>query len=439
MKKWLWVLLGFCLIPLWVQAKHHKAGEAHNWPHWRGPNANGLVEGSNPPLEWSESENIRWKVKLPGLLGHATPIVWGDKIFVQTAVKTDKTVDDAPQTGNRRPPMPNVLQFKVLALNRKTGNTVWEKTVQEAAPHEGIHQTASYASTSGITDGEHLYAFFGSWGIYCFDFDGNLKWGKDLGDQKIAGSFGEGSAPALHGNTLIIKWDHQGDSFIVAMDKRTGEELWRKDRPERTTWTTPFIVEHDGTTQVIVSATQKTRSYDLKTGDILWECGGLGANVIPMPVYANGIVYVTSGHRNPAMQAISLDKAKGDITGTDAVLWSIADNTPYVSSPLLYGDKIYALKKSNAILSCFNAKTGEAFYGPKRLAGMRRVYASLVGVSDRVYISDVDGTTLVIKNGPEFEVLATNKLDEGTGASPIIVGDELYVRGNEHLYCIAEN
>ena len=239
MKKWLWVLLGFCLIPLWVQAKHHKAGEAHNWPHWRGPNANGLVEDSNPPLEWSESENIRWKVKLPGLLGHATPIVWGDKIFVQTAVKTDKTVD-APQTGNRRPPMPNVLQFKVLALNRKTGNTVWEKTVQEAAPHEGIHQTASYASTSGITDGEHLYAFFGSWGIYCFDFDGNLKWGKDLGDQKIAGSFGEGSAPALHGNTLIIKWDHQGDSFIVAMDKRTGEELWRKDRPERTTWTTPF-------------------------------------------------------------------------------------------------------------------------------------------------------------------------------------------------------
>ncbi len=436
MKKWLWILMGFCLIPILVQAKHHAVQAVHNWPHWRGPHANGLVEEGNPPVEWSESTNIRWKAKIPGM-GHATPIVWGDKIFVQTAVQTDKAVD-APREG-RRPAPPYIYQFKILALDRNSGNAVWEKTAREAHPHEGIHQTASYASTSGVTDGEHLYAFFGSWGLYCFDFDGNLKWEKDLGDLKIAGSFGEGTSPTVHGNTLIINWDHQGDSFIVALDRRTGEDIWRRDRNERTTWTTPLVVEHNGTQQVIVSATRKTRSYDLKTGDVLWECGGLGANVIPTPVYANGVVYVMSGHRNPAMQAISLDRAKGDITGTDAVLWSLDDNTPYVSSPLLYGNKIYALKKSNAILSCFNAETGEAFYGPKRLEGMRRAYASLVGANDRVYISDLMGTTVVIKNSSEFEILATNKLEEGTGASLVIAGNELYLRGSEHLYCIAED
>ena len=437
MKKWFWILMGFCLIPILVQAKHHAVQETHNWPHWRGPNANGLVDTGNPPVEWSESTNIRWKAKIPGT-GYATPIVWGDKIFVQTAIKTDKTVEVA-QKGKK--PLPtHIYQFKLLALDRKSGDVVWEKTVSEAVPHEGTHKTSNYASTSGVTDGEHLYAFFGSWGLYCFDFDGNLKWDKDLGDQRIAGSFGEGTSPTIHGNKLIINWDHQGDSFIVALDKRTGEEIWRTARNERTSWSTPMVVEHNGTQQIIVSASKKTRSYDLKTGDVLWECAGLGTNVIPTPVYADGIVYVTSGHRQPAMQAISLDKAKGDITGTDAVLWTVTDNnTPYVSSPLLSGNNIYCIKKTNGILSCYNAKTGGTVFGLQRLQGMGRIYSPLVGTGDRIYIAGLSGKTYVIKNGTEFEVLAQNKLDEGTSASPIIVGDELYLRGTEHLYCIAEN
>ena len=436
MKKWLLILMGFCLIPILVQAKHHEVQETQNWPHLRGPNANGLVDKGNPPVEWSEDTNIRWKVKIPGT-GYATPIIWGDKIFVQTAVKTDKTVEIA-QTAKK--PLPtHIYQFKLLALDRKSGDVVWEKTVNEALPHEGTHKTANYAATSGVTDGEHLYAFFGSWGLYCFDFDGNLKWDKDLGDQRIAGTFGEGSSPTIHGNTLIINWDHQGDSFIVALDKRTGEEIWRTARPERTTWVTPIVVEHKGTQQIIVSASKKTRSYDLKTGDVLWECAGLGTNVIPTPFYADGIVYVTSGHRQPAMQAISLDKAKGDITGKDAVLWTVTDNTPYVSSPLLSGNNIYSIKSTRSILACYNAKTGETIFGPARLQGMNRIYAPLVGTSDRVYIAGLAGMTFVIKNGSEFEVLAKNKLDEGTGASPIIAGDELYLRGTEHLYCIAAN
>ena len=431
MKKLFLILLSCCLLPALAQAN-----ESAYWPNWRGPNKNGLVDQGNPPVEWNESTNIRWKAKIPGM-GHSTPIVWGDRIFVQTAVQTEKA-GDPPDPEARRPAPANIYHFKVLALDRKSGKVGWEKTVREEQPHEGTHQTASFASTSGVTDGEHLYAFFGSWGLYCFDLDGNLKWEKDFGNQRVAGTFGEGSSPTLHGDKLILNWDHQGDSFIVVMDKKTGKEIWRKARQEVTTWVTPFVIEYKGQTQVIISASKKTRSYDLKTGDVIWECSGLGSNVIPTPVYADGIVYVTSGHRRPAMQAISLDKAKGDITGTDAIIWSIADDTPYVSSPLLYGDNIYFLKNRNAILSCYNAKTGEVQFTRQRLEGMRRAYASLVGINDRVYISGLGGTTLVIKNSPTYEVLATNALDEGIAASPVVVDNELYLRGDEHLYCISE-
>jgi outer membrane protein assembly factor BamB len=393
-----------------------------NWPHWRGPNENGVVDQGNPPLEWSESKNIVWKTKIPGQ-GHATPIVWGDQIFVQTALSMGEGAG---------------FQYKVIALNRKNGKVVWEKTVQEATPHQGKHQTASFASTSGITDGERLYAFFGSRGLYCLDMDGNLKWEKDFGQMQIKNSFGEGTSPVVFGNKLIVNWDHEGDSFIVALDKKTGKEIWRTPRSERTSWSTPLVIEHKGRHQVVIGATSKTRSYDLETGELIWECSGLGSNVIPMAVHANGIVYVTSGHRMPAMQAIVLNKAIGDITDTDAVLWSISQDTPYVSSPLLSGDRLYFLKNRNAILSCYDARTGQAHFGPLRLEGMRGVYASLVGVHDRVYISGLEGTTLVIKDSSEFEILASNTIEEGIAASPVIVGDELFLRGEEHLYCIGE-
>ena len=433
MKKGFLIFLGLCLLPALVRAE---VNDRSSWPHWRGPNGNGLVDRGDPPVEWSETKNIRWKVKIPGM-GHATPIVWGDRIFVQTAVQTDKAVENAGTGGPSTPPF--LFQYRVLALDRKNGKVLWEKTVREAHPHEGMHPTSSFASTSGTTDGERLYAYFGSQGLYCFDLDGNPKWEVDLGDTRIRSSWGEGSSPTIYGNTMVINWDHEGESFIVALDKRTGKELWRTARDEATSWSTPLVVKHGDKAQVIVSASRRTRSYDLATGDLIWECGGLGSNVVPTPLYANGVVYVTSGHRNPAMQAILLDKAKGDITGSDAVLWVIDQNTPYVSSPLLYGDRLYFLRNRNAILSCYNARTGEMVYGPQRLEGMKSVYASLVGVRNRVYIAGLEGTTLVIKNGPEYEVVASNAIDEGIAASPVVVGDDLYLRGDQHLYCIAKN
>jgi len=392
-----------------------------DWPSWRGPSHNGQAAG-NPPIEWSEERNVRWKVPVPGL-GHATPILWGNRIYVQTAVETG---------GGRH-------DYRLVALDRATGKTAWQRTLRTAAPNEdGHHGTASYASTSGITDGEHLYAYFGSQGLYCLDLDGNPRWDVDLGNMVTRHSFGEGSSLALHGNTLLVNWDHEGDSFIAALDKRTGKELWRRVRDEVTSWATPLVIEHGGRHQVIVPASGKTRSYDLASGALIWECAGLGTNVIPMPVYADGIVYVASGHRQPAMQAIRLADAAGDITGTAAVLWSIDRDTPYVASPLLDGGRLFFVKGRNAILSCYDARTGAALFGPERLPGMEgMVYASLVGAGDRIYVSDLNGNTVVLRNGPEFEILAANKLNDGFAASPVIAGNALYLRGHQSLYCLA--
>ncbi|MBI1927213.1 PQQ-like beta-propeller repeat protein [Candidatus Poribacteria bacterium] len=332
-----------------------------------------------------------------------------------------------------------IHKFDLLAIDRRNGSILWQRTAREELPHEGTHLTRSWASHSPVTDGEHVYAYFGSRGLYCFDMQGNLKWEKDLGNMAIKMGFGEGSSPALYGEVVIVNWDHEGDSFITALDKKTGEERWRVERDERTSWSTPIVVEHNGRGQVITSATHRIRSYDLATGNLLWECGGMTDNTIPSPVTADGMVYVTSGFRGNALQAIRLAAASGDITGSEAIVWEYNRDTPYVPSPLLYGDALYFLKSNNGILSCFNAKTGEAYYGPQRLDGIREVYASPVGASNRVYIADRDGATLVIQHGPEFKVLAQNVLDDGFDASPAIVGNEIYLRGRKYLYCIASD
>ena len=251
--------------------------------------------------------------------------------------------------------------------------------------------------------------------------------------------FGEGSSPTLYGDTIVINWDHEGTSFIMALDTRTGEELWKVDRDEITSWATPIVVEQDGKPQVIANATNRTRGYDLATGEVIWECGGMTLNTIPSPVAANGMVYVTSGFRGNALQAIRLAEARGDITDSEAVVWQHDRDTPYVPSPLLYGDTLYFLKHNSSILSCFNSETGQAYYGRQRLQGITEIYASPVGASNRVYLAGRDGTTLVIKHGPTFEVLAQNVLDDGFDASPAIVDKEIYLRGRKYLYCIASD
>lgn len=433
----------------------------NNWHHWRGPLANGTAVNANPPLTWSESENIRWKVPVPGL-GHATPIIWEDRIFIQTAIKIEKTeaeekteektgtesVDNNPFSGFLPQEQENrgrrgnrgidPYQFRLITYNRSDGSILWEKTLREESPHEGKHNDSSYASNSPVTDGEHIYAYFGSRGLYCLDMTGDLIWEKDLGNMRKAGTFGEGSCPIIHGDIIVILQDQEEQSFITALDKRTGDEIWKMERDERTTWTSPIVVEHNGGSQVIVPATNRTRSYDLENGEVLWECGGMTRNVIPSPVYTDGHVYVISGFRGASLQAIDLDVADGDITGTDAVVWEYNRDTPYVPSPMLSGNIIYFLKGNNGILSAIDRNTGAKYYGPERVAGIGGVYSSIAGAADRVYVASRNGTVTVLKDGPEFEVLAENKLEDSFNASPAFVGNELYLRGTTHLYCIAE-
>jgi outer membrane protein assembly factor BamB len=324
-----------------------------------------------------------------------------------------------------------------MCIDRNTGKTLWQKTAVETVPHEGHHQTGSFASASPITDGKRLFASFGSRGIYCFDLEGNQKWGKDLDDLQMRMAFGEGSSPALYEDTLVLTCDQETGSFIVALDATSGDEKWRKPREEVSTWATPLIVNDGERTQVIASGSKRVRSYDLKNGELIWECGGLGSNPIACPVVYDGLAIAMSGHHEPAGIAVPLT-ARGDVSGTDQVVWQIEEVTPYVSTPLLYDDTLYFVKSRNAILSSANAKTGEPIIRQKRLPDMESIYASPVGAAGRVYLSSREGTTIVFKHGPEFEVLATNILDEPIDASPAIVGDDLIIRGENHLYCISE-
>ncbi len=411
------------------------------WPQWRGPSATGVALHANPPLQWNETKNIRWKIEVPGK-GLSSPIVWGDHVFITTAIPAARNVapaSPAAEGSSRRGiAATDVLKFVLLALSRRDGSVVWQRTAAEALPHEGTHTDGSWASNSPVTDGELIIASFGSRGLFCYDLQGKPIWQKDLGDMSTRLGFGEGSSPALHGNTLVVNWDHEGQSFIVALDKRTGKELWKADRDEQTSWATPLVVIHEGQPQVIVPATNRVRSYDLTSGEVVWECGGMTANVIPSPVTTEGMVYVTSGFRGSALLAIRLEGAKGDLSNSASVVWKYDQDTPYVPSPLLYDNKLYFLKVNTGVLSCFNAKTGEPFYSRQRLENVANVYASPVGAAGRVYLVGRDGTAMVIKNSPSFEVLATNKLEDDIDASPAVVDNELYLRGRRFLYCIVE-
>ena len=417
------------------------ADALRNWPQWRGPFANGVAPQANPPVHWSETNNVRWKIPLPGK-GHSSPIVFGDSVYVLTAVpvgEAQKPVhDDAPGVHDSVP-VTHRYQFVALAISRLDGRVLWKTVLREEWPHEGGHQTGSLSSNSPITDGEHLYVFFGSRGLYCLNLKGKLEWSKDLGRMHTLHAHGEGSSPVLHGDTLIVCWDQEGDSFLYAFDKRTGKQLWKVARDEKTSWSTPLIVEQEGRPQVIVSATKRVRGYDVATGTELWECAGLTDNVVSSPVYADGVVVAGNSYYQQAMVAIRLAGAKGDITGTSNVVWKLNRMTPYVSSPLLYDDTLYFLRHNQNILVRLEPATGKPRGEPVRLEGIGDfIFASPVGAADRIYVTGRDGVTVVLRHDRENAPLAVNRLDDSFSASPALVDRDLYLRGEYFLYKIAE-
>jgi outer membrane protein assembly factor BamB len=421
-----------------------RAQSSDHWPQWRGPFFNGMARG-DAPTEWNDTKNIKWKTEIPGR-GFSTPVVWGDRIFLTTAIPTGKPAEtpqpQPEQQGRRAGGGAGPLvehRFEVLALDRKTGKIIWQKTAKVATPHEGYHRAyGSFASNSPVTDGKYVYASFGSRGIYCFDFNGKLIWEKDLGVQmKMRLAFGEGAAPLLVGNQLFLVFDHEAGSFMVALDKRNGKEMWRSAREEPSSWSTPLAIQHDGRTEIIVPATNKVRSYDPQTGKVLWESAGLGSNVIPVPVTHNGMVFVMSGHRDPKLMAIKLGK-QGDLTGSDAIAWSHTRGIAYTASPVLHDGKLYIVT-DNGMMSAFNATTGEAYYAQTRLPKAANMKASPVGANGKLYLATEDGDVVVLKMGEKFEVIATNHLqDQVFIATPVIAGGEIYLRGQTTLFAISE-
>jgi outer membrane protein assembly factor BamB len=453
------IALAIVCVALFFAAVASGLAPEKNWFYWRGPNIDGMAVG-DAPLNWRDtkegSKNIKWKIEIPGR-GNSSPVIWGDQIFLTTAVKTGSSAAPAtPETpaappalggrggrgfGGLTTPGPQVEhKFVVMSINRKTGKVLWEQTATIATPHEGHHpQYGSFASNSPVTDGKYVYAFFGSRGMYCYDMAGKLIWKKDFGVQmKMRMAFGEGMGPVVSGERLILVFDYEGDSFIVSLDKNTGEEKWRVNRDEKSGWAAPLVVDYKGQKQIVVNGTNKVRSYDFASGKVMWECAGLGVNAIPHPVRLDDLIISMTGYQNPKLMAIRLGR-EGDLTGTDAVVWSQTKGNSYTPSPVLYDNKLYVLT-DNGMISCYNARTGEPYYQQQRLPKTYSFKSSLVGANGKLYMASENEDVVVLRMGEKFEVLATNTMeDQMFIATPAIQDGEMFLRSQNRLYCIHEN
>jgi outer membrane protein assembly factor BamB len=409
------------------------------WKHWRGPFETGMAVG-DAPLRWSDAENVAWKVAIPGR-GHSTPVIVGDRLFLTTAVPTGRGV--APSGGRQRgggggggADAGLEHSFEVLAIDRATGRTVWQRTATVATPHEGYHRTyGSFASNSPTTDGTRLYAFFGSRGLYTYSLDGELLWKKDFGIRlRMDGAFGEGTAPTLHGDRLILHFDNRDLGFLVTLDAATGREIWRVPRTEPYNWAAPFVATHNGRKQIIVNGLT-TRGYDFETGRVIWQADGLGENSVPQPVQHNDLVFAMSGHTVRILMALRLGRT-GDLTGTDGIAWTTTRGVSYTPSPLLHDGRLYIVSDSG-LVSCLDAATGRPYWEPQRLPKPYSFKASPVGASGKVYLATEDADVVVLRMGDRFEVLATNTLaDQSFIASPVVLDGAMYLRSRTHLFRI---
>ena len=421
----------------------HAQSNPDNWHQWRGPENNGFSDTARPPLEWSETNNLAWKAEIQGF-ATSSPIVFGDKVFVTTAINTGKVDPSLPKPEDQPERVfgikhPNTTyEMVVLCFDRKTGNLLWREVAKTIVPHEGHHKDASFASASPFCDGERVYFWFGSAGMFTYSLDGKKLWERDLGPAKVGASLGEGSSPVVRDGKLIIVRDHAGQSIIECLNSETGKTLWKKDRDEGNAWATPAITTFDGKTQVITSATNAVRSYNLENGEVIWTATGLTNNSTPCPIVdlnAEGgpTVYCMTGYEGHALLAIPIT-GKGDVT--DKIRWKVDRGTPYVPSPILYEGQLYFTQSNQGILTSLQSADGSEVVARTRVPDLGDIYASPVGADGRIYFVGRKGTTVVIEPGSEFKVLATNQLDDIFHASPALAGSQMFLRGMRFLYCL---
>jgi len=385
------------------------------WPRWRGPSGQGLVSGTGYPDAWSPTENVRWKTPLAGD-GNSSPVVWGDRIFLTTAY----------DRGSR---------LAVIAFKRSDGTKLWEAFAPAGRSNQGNHYKNGHASATPATDGQRVYASFGARGLVAFDMDGKLAWHRDLGPMDAY--HGTAGSPLLYKDRLILYQDQFAGSFIAAFDTRTGKELWRTKRDADTGWGTPIavrVVDHD---EIIVSSQQRVQAYNPDNGLELWRCSGTTYEVIPTPVVGYGMVFCSSGRAGPTL-AIK-PGGKGDVTRTH-LQWTSPRGSPFVPSPILYGEYLYMVNDMASIVTCLQATTGKVMWqGRLGRASREGFSASPVAFDGKVFFTNDEGETFVLKAGPTFELLHVNKLDEATLATPALVDGRWYIRTDRHLYAIGKS
>ena len=436
-------ITGIALTVVGLSVFANKA-DAGNWPQWRGPDGSGISNEKNLPAEWSPTKNIKWKTPIDGR-AHSSPIVWGNRIFVTTAVEGTvvpgaKAVKHVLE-GDKEFLHPDSVgadrkhTFKVLCIDRDSGKILWQSTAWEGTPYDNRHRKSSYAASTPATDGKLVYAFFGTEGLYAYDFKGNLAWKAQLGNLGTVG-MGTGTSPILFDNLVIVQCDEENGeaSFIVAVDKKTGKEVWKTPRKVQVSWSTPLLVRTATRAELITSGTEFLISYDPATGKELWRHKGVESNAIPSPVANSEMAYLVAGFPAKIAYAIKLGQ-NGDLTGTQNVSWKYEKGTAYVPSPILYGDYLY-LTTDRGILTCVDAKTGEVKYEGGRIPIPATFTASPVAFEGKILMTSEDGDTFIVKAGPKHEILGTNSVGEPVYASPAIADSRIFIRGEKNLYCI---
>ena len=432
----------------YVRGQNFEKTKQNNWHQWRGPEATGFASSGSPPVRWNDRSNIRWKFPIVGE-GSSTPIIWENQVFILSAVETNRGSSRSMPAHPEAKTVPSnqIFEFVVWSLDRRNGDVLWKRVVAESVPFEGRHPSTTYAAASPTTDGKRLYVSFGSYGIFCLSLQGDLIWKKDLGQMRTRRGWGEAVSPVYHNGKLAIMWDQEDQSEIFVLDGHNGNIIWKNRRDEPTTWATPLIVSLDGKTQLVTNGTNAVRSYDFETGDIIWETMGTTLNAIPCPVRYKDNVICMGGYQGNDAFSINLN-SKGRINDSligphQAIKWRIQRDTPYVASPLITENRIYFTKSLNAILNCFNVDSGKPIFKseeghplPVRLPQLKQMYGSPVATKDFIFLTSREGTTLVIKNAAQFEVIATNSLTEEIDASPAIVNNQIFLRGKRNLYCI---
>ncbi len=421
------------------------AAAQEGWPRFRGPGALGVAEESGLPETWSTTENVAWVRDIEGF-GWSSPIVWGDTVFLTTVVSTGEV--EAPlgglYLGGERGVPSDEHRWLVYAIDAATGATRWEREVHRGIPPTSHHLKNTYASETPVTDGEHVYAYFGNVGLFCLTLDGRLLWSRQFDPVATRAGWGTAASPVLHGDRIYIVNDNDEQSYLVALSKETGAELWRVNRDEGTNWSTPYVWEHAEGAEIVTTGTDRVRSYDL-AGNPLWELTGMSSIVAPTPFSRFGLLYLSSGYIGDRQRPVYAIRpgARGDLTASEGgplpagVAWFQPRSGSYNTSPIVYGDYYYTLL-DRGYFTCHDARTGEEVYGRRRITVGAAFTASPWAYAGKIFALSEDGDTFVIKAGPEFEILATNPLDEFTMATPAIAHRSLFIRTATRLYRITD-